>query len=95
MCPLVVFGMAWLYHARTGWAERGPRAADRAHDLAVYVLAGFAPACLVYGLYQAVQRIVDAVVGNGWPGTSTAMAWRAIAALGACRRRGVGCRLAL
>jgi hypothetical protein len=77
--PLVVFGAAWLYHARTGWAERGPRAADRAHDLAVYVLAGFALAFLVYGLVQAVQRIVDALVGSGWPGLGDGMAWRDVA----------------
>jgi hypothetical protein len=77
---LVVFGAAWLYHAHTGWAERGPRAADRAHDLAVYVLAGFALASLVSGLYQAGQRIVDALVGSGWPGASDGPAWSDIAA---------------
>lgn len=62
---LLVYGAAWLYHARAGWSERGPRAADRAHDLAVYVLAAFALSGLVAGLYRAGRRIVDALIGSG------------------------------
>jgi hypothetical protein len=77
---LLVYGGAWLYHAGIGWTERSPSVADRAHDLAVYVLAGSALACLVVGLDRAVQRIVGSLVGSGWYGTQGWVAWSDIAA---------------
>jgi Domain of unknown function (DUF5671) len=77
---IVVYGAAWLYHARVGWAERAPRDADQAHDLAVYVLAGSALACLVYGAYEAIWRIVNTLIGSEWLEAAGRIAWSDIAA---------------
>jgi hypothetical protein len=77
---LVVYSAAWLYHARVGWAERAPRDSDQAHDLAVYVLAGYALAYLAYGMYEAMWRIVNILVGSALPGTAGWTAWSDIAA---------------
>jgi Domain of unknown function (DUF5671) len=61
---LLAFGAAWLVYARLGWRERGPRAADVAHDLAVYTLAGFALIFLSIGVGDAVHHLVLALQGT-------------------------------
>lgn len=64
---LLVWGAAWVWFARLGWRERGPREEDEWHDLGVYVLCGFALGCFTYGLYSAVQEIVSDLLSAGPP----------------------------
>ncbi len=64
---LLVFGAAWLYHARIGWTERGQRQEDEAHDLAVAVLAGFSLAFLATGVVQVLGETLRTVVDSGQP----------------------------
>jgi hypothetical protein len=74
----LVYGVAWLLYARLGWRERGPRATDLLHDLAVYALAGFALIFLSIGLGDAVHHLVMAVQGtpeNVSPADSTSVTW--------------------
>ncbi len=80
---VLVWGAAWLWFARLGWRERGPRDKDELHDLAVYVLSGFALAFFSYGLYAAIHDLVGDLVSagpplldaTGWATWGTTIAW--------------------
>jgi hypothetical protein len=61
---LLTYGAAWLSYARLGWRERSPRSADLAHDLAVYMLAGFALIFLGIGLSDALRHLIMALQGT-------------------------------
>lgn len=56
---LAVFGAAWLLHARLGWRERRPEAADNSHDLAIYIVTGFGLGMLALAAAAAVGRIIS------------------------------------
>lgn len=59
---LLVWGIVWWVYARLGWRERSPGDRDVAHDVAVYVLSGFALIFLVIGLGEAGRHIIgDAI----------------------------------
>ena len=60
---LLVFGLGWFVVARRGWRERGPRMADAAHDVAVYLLAAFALTFLSIGVGDGVRHLITAVQG--------------------------------
>ncbi len=74
-----VYAAAWFAAARLGWKERSPSATDWAHDLAVYVIAGFSVIFLFVGLqgilHEAFQEIQGATSKSLFNGTSTAV-WR-------------------
>jgi hypothetical protein len=80
---VLVWGAAWLWFARLGWRERGPRDKDELHNLAVYVLSGIALAFFTYGLYAAIHDLVDDLVSagptllntSGWATWGTTIAW--------------------
>ncbi|MEJ7654371.1 MAG: DUF5671 domain-containing protein [Chloroflexia bacterium] len=65
---VLVFGVAWWYHARIGRSERGLQEVDRAHDLGVYLLAGFSLAMLASGLVQAFGQGLRGLVDYLQPG---------------------------
>jgi hypothetical protein len=75
---LLVYGAAWLVYARLGWRERSPRTADAAHDVAVYLLAGFSLIFLCTGLGEAIHHLVLALQGTPedlFPIDSTNATW--------------------
>lgn len=82
---LLAFGLAWLAHARIPRAS-GTIDDERPHDLARYVLTGFALAFLLLGLNRAVEQIVRDLLRAGQPAMLAGpvggawLAWGAIAA---------------
>lgn len=62
---LVVYSAAWLAYARLGWRERSPRTADQSHDMAVYILSGFALSFFAFGLQQVLYQVADTLFGAG------------------------------
>jgi hypothetical protein len=75
---LLVYGAAWLGYARIGWRELSPQAEDAAHDLAVYVLSGFALGFLATGVVQALRQLIGDILRSGGPtllGGSAGSVW--------------------
>lgn len=60
---VLVWGIAWLMYARLGWRERSPRDTGTTHDLAVYILTGFALVFLVIGLNGAIRQLTANLTG--------------------------------
>lgn len=87
---LLVFGAAWFAYARlrdrTVPGERERREEDRAYDLAIYALSGFALAFLATGVGQAIQQLLDDLLRGSRPAVlagsrrDTWTVWGAIAA---------------
>ncbi len=98
---LAVYGVAWLLYTRFVRAEvttlsghgaettspvRPSGTHDEAHDLAIYVVAGFALSFLCIGGFQAVQSLAGDLAAAGQPllvsatGPTTWAVWGAIAA---------------
>ena len=60
---LLVYGAAWLVFARRGSRERRAGEHDNSHDLALYVVAGFALVFLGSGVVQALRQITGTLLG--------------------------------
>ncbi|HEX8917246.1 MAG TPA: DUF5671 domain-containing protein, partial [Chloroflexota bacterium] len=80
---LLIWGGAWLAVARLGWSERTPRDRDEAHDVAVYVLSGFALAFLAAGLIQTGYHLLDDIIAATPPFDGDRSLWRDWGSIGA------------
>jgi hypothetical protein len=61
---VLVYGVAWVAHARIGWRERPAERDDWTHDLAVYVVTGVSLVMLFSGVANVLQEIVRSVQGT-------------------------------
>jgi len=64
---LLVYGAAFACYARLYRRERDPRGVDGAHDLAVYVVAGFGLGFFAMGLYGAMRELTSDLQRIGHP----------------------------
>ena len=64
---LLIFGGAWLAHARIGWRERRPADADEWHDMAIYLVSGCALGMLAIGAGQALSQLLGDLLGARQP----------------------------
>jgi len=64
---LLVYGAAFAFYARLYRREHDPRGTDGAHDLAVYVVAGFGLSFFAMGLYGAMRELTNSLLRIGHP----------------------------